>query len=146
MKNSKPLLIGLLTGVLLAVGCAASGAKFVPVESVPESKALVYIYRPNSLIGGAIRYHVSVGDEPVVFLVRGGYFPYFADPGETTFWARTEARAEASEHLKAGETYYLKGGIGMGIGVGRPRLAFEDAREGALAVEKCVLLPEAEKK
>lgn len=135
-----------LTLLVALSGCAASGAAFEAVEAIPESKALVYIYRPNSIVGGAIRYHVSVGDRPIVYLIRGGYFPYLADPGETTFWAQTEARAEVSEYLKAGGVYYLEGGVGVGVAIGRPRLSFVDASEGAEEVAECVLLPAAEKK
>ena len=143
MKKARLPLVGFLTGFLLLVGCAASGPKFAPLDSIPEGKALVYIYRPNSIIGGAIRFHVAVGGERIVYLIRGGYYPYFADPGETTFWARTEAKAETTEYLEAGETYYLKGGVGIGLMVGRPRLSFEDADAGAKAVKKCVLLLQA---
>jgi hypothetical protein len=132
-----------LLAALALSGCAASGAAFQAVDSIPEGKALVYIYRPNSIVGGAIRYHVAVGDERIVYLIRGGYFPYLADPGETTFWARTEAKAEVTEYLKAGGVYYLKGGVGIGVAVGRPRLEFVDAGEGGEEVAECVLLPAA---
>ena len=132
--------------VLLVAGCAASGPRFVPVEAVPQEKALVYIYRNNSIVGGAIRYHVSVGDEPIVHLIRGGYYPYLADPGETTFWAKTEAREEITEYLQAGRTYYLRGSVGMGVVAGRPRFTFEPEDVGAAQVAKCVLLPRAEAK
>ena len=144
MKRSTLVRGALLVGLLFLAGCAASGAKFTPIDAIPEGKALVYIYRPNSLMGGAIRYHVAVGDEQIVYLVRGGYYPYLADPGETTFWARTEARADVTEVLEPGETYYLQGGVGIGVAVGRPRLAFVDAERGAREVAACVQLPPAE--
>ena len=138
------LRLGTLLAALVALsGCAASGAAFKAVDTIPEGKALVYIYRPNSIVGGAVRYHVAVGDERIVYLIRGGYFPYLAGPGETTFWARTEAKAEITEYLKAGQVYYLKGGIGAGVALGRPRLEFVDAGEGREQVEDCVLLPAA---
>ena len=48
-----------------------------------------------------------------------------------------------TEYLEAGETYYLKGGIGIGLAVGRPRFSFENADVGAREVADCVLLPPA---
>lgn len=138
------ILLLMSTLLLFEAGCAASGAAFQSIGQTPEGKALVYIYRPNSMLGGAIRYHVAVGDERIVYLIRGGYFPYLADPGETEFWARTEAKTSVSENLRAGQTYYLKGGVGVGLGVGRPKLEFVSEEAGKPQVEKCVLLPPAE--
>ena len=117
--------------------------RFVRRQSPPRA-TLVYIYRPNSIVGGAIRYHVADGDTKIVYLIRGGYFPYLADPGEREFWAQTEAKATVTENLKAGHTYYLQGGIGIGVAVGRPRLAFVSEESGKAAVAKCRLLPAAE--
>jgi hypothetical protein len=38
-----------IVGILLTLGgCAASGPAFRQVDLVPEQKALVYVYRPNS--------------------------------------------------------------------------------------------------
>jgi hypothetical protein len=131
--------------VLWLGGCAAGGAAFQPVDRIPTEKALVYIYRPNSIVGGAIRYHVADGEIPVVYLIRGGYFPYFAEPGEHTFWARTESRSEVTTDLHPGETYYLRGRIGAGIAVGRPSLEFVEPSIGAKEVRKLKLLPPAER-
>jgi len=130
--------------LFLVLGCAASGASFRPIESIPEGKAVVYIYRPNSLIGGGIRYHVAVGNQRIVYLIRGGYFPYLAEPGETEFWARTEAKETITSDFKAGEVYYLKGTVGIGLAVGRPRFEFVSQEIGAEEVAKCKLLPAAQ--
>ena len=129
--------------LLLPLGCAASGATFQPVADVPQGKSLVYIYRPNSIVGGAIRYHVAVGNQRVVYLIRGGYFPYIAEPGETEFWARTEAREAITTDLEPGKVYYLKGTVGVGFAVGRPRLEFVDESVGSQEVSECKLLPAA---
>lgn len=94
------------------------------------------------LVGtGAIRYHVAADDERVVYLIRGGYFPYFANPGETTFWAQTEAKSEVTKDLYHGDIYYLRGTITVGIGVGRPNLEFVAADFGQREIQKLKLLP-----
>lgn len=128
----------------LCLGCATSGPAFQPVSEIPPDKALVYIYRPSGFIGGGVRYHVSAGVERIVYLKPGGYFPYLAEPGETEFWGMTEARETITNDLEPGRTYYLKGSVGIGIAIGRPRFEFVDEERGAREVAECKLLPPAD--
>lgn len=125
--------------LLALAGCAAKGPAFRPAQEVPPNKALVYIYRLGGM-GSGVTYTVKTGDEEIVSLSSGGYYPYLADPGEREFWARTEAKATATEQLRAGETYYLKGGIGIGFFVGHPKLAFVSRAVGESEVKDCNLL------
>ena len=146
MQTPRFIPLGIVTLCLsLAAGCAASGPAFKPPEMIASDKALVYVYRPNSIIGGAIRYHVMVGEEPIVYMIRGGYFPYQASPGEIEFWAQTEAKASASADLAAGNTYYLQCGIAPGIGIGRPTMKLVGAQEAMQELPDTVLLPPADK-
>jgi hypothetical protein len=96
------------------------------------------------LIGGAISYTVQAGNEKIVYLKRGGYYPYFANPGETEFWASTEAKTSVTQMIEAGKTYYLQGGIGIGLVAGRPKLNFVDEAQGKAEVAECKLLDKAE--
>jgi hypothetical protein len=127
--------------VATAVGCASLGEPYQPVSAVPADKALVYIYRPKSFVGAAISYTVHVGNVPAVKLVNGGYTTFIADPGETEFWAKTEARSSVTEFLKAGNVYYLKGGVGIGLVAGRPKLGFVSAQAGQLEIASCRTIP-----
>ncbi len=138
MKALTNLLVALAVAGTLA-GCAA-GPKFTPLQERPEEKALVYIYRPGKWLGGGVVYTVKSGDEEIVPLKAGGYYPYLAAPGEREFWARTEARASVTEQLRAGETYYLRGGVGVGFFVGHPKLAFVNREEGEREIKDCNLL------
>lgn len=144
MTRARTLLLAALVVLPIVHGCAARGAAFRKVEQIPADRALVYIYRPNSIVGGAIRYYVSVDERRIVYLIRGGYFPFLATPGETQFSAQTEGRVTATGDLIAGQTYYLRGGINPGIGIGRPSLEFVSAEVGAADIGTCVLLPPAE--
>jgi len=129
--------------VLLCIGCAASGPRFEAVTEIPREKALVYIYRPYTVLGSGVRYHVAAQGSDIVYLEPGGYFPYFAEPGEVEFWAETEARESITTDLEPGETYYLKGSVGIGVMIGRPRLEFVDGSRGAEEVAECKRLPPA---
>ncbi|MEE4260855.1 MAG: DUF2846 domain-containing protein [Bacteroidales bacterium] len=86
--------------------------KFEPVEEIPEGKALVYIYRPGSMVGAAVHYSVNANEEKVsdAHLKNKTYLVYFADPGRYTFWAQvTNTRREVDLDVEAGKTYYIKG-------------------------------------
>lgn len=127
----------LITGL---TACAASGTPFT-AAALRDDRALVYIYRSKTLMGSAVTYDVRVGNTEIVTVKPGGYYPYFAAPGETEFWARTETRAAATENLRAGQTYYLKAGLGIGLFVGHPKLQFVPEGVGQQEIWRCKLLP-----
>jgi hypothetical protein len=131
--------------VLFLSGCA-SGPKFAPVVSVdvPPGKALVYIYRTPSFAGSAVQYAVNAGERKIVQLQNGGYYPYICDPGSIEFWAATEARASLTIDVAAGETYYLRGSLGIGFFVGHPKLQLIPAEQALSEIADCVLIPGAD--
>ncbi len=86
--------------------------KFEPVKEIPEGKALVYIYRPGSMVGAAVHYTVNANDEKVseAHLRNKTYLVYFPEPGRYTFWAQvTNTRREVDLDVEAGKTYYVRG-------------------------------------
>lgn len=128
---------------LLLNGCATLGPIYQKVDTIQEGKALVYIYRPSSFIGGGISYNVKVGETVIATLYSGGYYPYLAKPGETEFWAQTESKSSVTLDIKPGQTYYIKGTVGVGFFVGRPRLIVVSSDVGAREIAECKLIPEA---
>lgn len=133
---------GLLVSAFLLPGCATLGPPFQKVEKIPDNMGLVYIYRPAKLMGGAIAYEVEANKVLVTHLPAGGYYPYFAKPGEIEFSAQTESKSAVTIDVKAGETYYIKGTIGIGFFVGRPHLIVVPREEGAKEIAECKLIPE----
>ncbi len=108
----------LLTIVLFILGMSigfAQGYKKVPfqeVKEIPEGKALVYIFRPSSMVGAAVHFTVNANDQKVSeqHLRNGTYLVFFADPGQYMFWATVSTnRAEVIVDLEAGNTYYIEG-------------------------------------
>jgi len=86
--------------------------KFSPVKEIPEGKALVYIYRPGSMVGAAVHYTVHANDDKVSenHLRNKSYLVFFAEPGRYTFWAQvTNTRREVDLDVEAGKTYYVRG-------------------------------------
>jgi len=137
-------LLRVVSVLALCFGCATSGPAFQAVSEIPQDKALVYIYRPSGFIGAGVRYHVAARGDSIVYLEPGGYFPYLTEPGEIEFWAKTEAKETITTDLVPGQTHYLKGSVGIGVVIGRPRFEFVDEARGAREVSKCKLLPPAD--
>jgi hypothetical protein len=97
---------------LFFISNSAFSQKFMPVEEIPEGKALVYIYRPGSMVGAAVHYTVNANDEKVseYHLRNNTYLIFFAEPGRYTFWAQvTNTRREVDLDVEAGKTYYVRG-------------------------------------
>jgi hypothetical protein len=141
----KRIISQIAAGILLttAIGCAPTlGYAYKRVETTPSSKALVYIYRPSDMMGGAVYYDVKANGKVVTTLYRGSYYPYVTDPGEIEFSAKTEASDEVTIDAKANQTYFLKGSVGLGFFVGHPHLTVVPAEEAEKEIVDCKLLPE----
>ena len=115
-------IIFLISTLLMITGCASLGKSFEVVEAVPPDKALIYFYRPGAFVGGGAYYDIIVNDKLVCTMYNGGYYPYFVDPGKINITASTEVTRELTFVAKTNQIYYVKGGITMGILVGRPSL------------------------
>jgi len=139
MKKRSLVLLLLLIGLFLLSSCA-SGPAFKKVETIPENMGLVYIYRPGKAMGAAVSYQVKANGVPIIRLNPGGYYAYLAKPGEIEFSAKTESTSSITIDVKPGETYYLKGTIGIGFFVGRPHLVVVTPEVGEQEVVKCKLL------
>lgn len=130
-----------LAGVgLLLGGCATLGPKFTPDTAVQSNRATVYIYRPGSL-GAAVHPHVTANGVPLAELQPHGYFVYHAAPGELELAAKTEATTSVTLDVKAGQTYYVQGSIGLGFFVGHPHLVVVSNDVGEKEIAECKLVP-----
>lgn len=141
----KRVISQIAAGLLLctAIGCAPTlGQVYKNVEAVPNNKALVYIYRPSGMMGGSVYYDVKANGKVVTTLYSGSYYPYFTDPGEIEFSAKTEASDEVTIDAKANQTYFLRGSVGLGFFVGHPHLTVVSPEEAATEIVDCKLLPE----
>ncbi len=122
---------------ILTFVCASTSVfsqKFEPVEEIPDGKALVYIYRPGSMVGAAVHYTVNANEEEVseAHLKNKSYLVYFADPGRYTFWAQvTNTRREVDLDVESGKTYYIKGDC--------CEFMIPDIKEAEKDIQKCKL-------
>lgn len=147
-KNETKIIIiaALFACMLFLNGCGPTlGQIYQKADTVPENMGMVYIYRPSSFVGGGISYDVKVAETPVVTLYNGGYYPYLSKPGEVEFWAETESKSSVTLDIKAGESYYIKGTVGVGFIVGRPHLMLVSQEVAESEISKCKLIPEKNK-
>jgi len=145
MSSRRLLYAALATGAMtvLLSGCATLGPAYTPDANAPRDKGTVYVYRPKAFGGGAISYTVSANGTELSSLPAGGYFVYYATPGETEFSAKTEAKTSVTVDVKPGQTYYVQGTIGMGVFVGHPHLTQVTSDVGAKEIASCKLVPPA---
>lgn len=120
MKNSKNNLLIILLIVM-------TGAWATPVFSVdvPEAKpdeALIVFYRVKKFAGAGIPVGVHYSGGSVGTLSNGASFHKYFNPGEYTFWSKVITESSVTLNVTAGETYYIRGDVTMGLVVGRPKL------------------------
>lgn len=138
MKFSKLLL---LVPTLFLAACAASGTPFQRITDIPKDKGVVYVYRPNSIMGAAVHYDVhAANDEVICDLIRNGYCLYYAKPGELELWGKTESKSSITVDVKSGQEHFVKGGLSMGFMVGRPNFSAVDNKTALEEIAECVLL------
>jgi hypothetical protein len=108
----KTIFRNLLLVTLIFTCNSVFSQKFSPVDSIPTGKALVYIYRPGSMVGAAVHYSINANDDKVSesHLKNNSYLIFFAKPGRYTFWAQvTNSRRAVDLDVEAGKTYYVRG-------------------------------------
>jgi hypothetical protein len=138
----------LLSSFLLLTGCATIAGPmwllspvYSKVDKIPDDAGLVYFYRPLALFGFAMAYDVKTGENVITTLYNGGYYPYFSAPGEIEFWALAEQKSSVTLDVKAGQTYYIKGEVGLGFIVGRPHLMVVAPEIAEKEIVDCKLIP-----
>lgn len=73
----------LLLGVLLS-GCIPTGQPFAPIKDMTSNQAVIYLYRPYNMVGGARMYTIWVDQKKMGKLSNGAYEPFVVAPGSHT--------------------------------------------------------------
>lgn len=111
---------------LAAPAPASAGPAIADTGDVLASgKGRVIFYR-SSAIGVLIGCAVHENDLTLSSLPYGKYFVRDFDPGIHTFMVESESKQTLRMEVEAGETYYVKCAIGMGLVLGRPNLSPSD--------------------
>lgn len=112
--------------MLLLLLNACSGKTYTKLSEsidIPKDKAVIYFFRPSSMGGAAINFHVhDENNKPVGFLGNGDSFYITVEPGRHHFLARAVSKNNLYITVEAGKMYFIKGYTKMGLVVGRPHL------------------------
>lgn len=106
-----------------AAAAASANALIAPA---PADKGQIVFYRESKLMGAAIGFKVREGDTELGKLRSGKYFVALVEPGRHEYNMQGEVKDVLPLEVEAGETYYVKASISMGILAGRPNLAPSD--------------------
>jgi len=132
VNKAKALSLMVSVGAVIALsGCGASGQQFAGFATPKQDRGLVYVYRPSGFFGGGVYYdiHVTNPSTPDFIageLVNGSYVQIDMPSGESEIWGQTESKSAVTVDVKKGETYCVRGGVGIGFLVGRPNLEIVD--------------------
>ncbi len=136
------ILIIAVSMLTVTVGCTAIGGKKFVKTTPPEGKAVVYVYRPRTFVGGAVVYPIFVNNRKVTTLPHTAYYAYVTDPGEVYVSAKTpENEAHVKLQVKAGHDYYIKGGTATGQFSGRATLDQVHPDQGREEIKDCAYYP-----
>jgi len=106
-------------GAPAAAAAAAAAAANASAEShippAPADKAQVVFFRTGAYAGAATWFKVRENDAELGKLSNQSYFVALLDPGAHTFTSATENKTHLKMELDAGETYYVRGTLQMGV-------------------------------
>ena len=121
----------LVVSLFLFTGCGAKGPKFTEFSKPKPNQGLVYVYRPSGFVGAGVYYdiHVTNPSNPDFIageLTNGSYLEIDVPKGESEIWGKTEAKSSVTLDIKEGDIQCVRGGVGIGLIVGRPILEVVD--------------------
>ena len=163
---SKYFVYGILFVMGFMVACSSLGTQYVPIKTIPEGQALVYIFYPESKAPGSKArakspvFMISDSGNPIVTVEKGGYYPYFVKSGALTLTSELSFNYLTSGILDValapknniqlkvdpGQTYYLEGvplnrvDILQGVWELKFNQIFDEFN-AQLVLEECKLLP-----
>jgi len=119
--NKRHFILSLGSLPLLSA-CVPSGTINSQTEQpkIPQGKALIVFYRPAAFAGGAIRFNINHAEGPVGQLISGSVLYKTVSPGAQTFWSQVISQDAITINATAGQTYYVRGDVKMGLYAGRP--------------------------
>jgi hypothetical protein len=104
-----------LLGVIgiVAIGCAVQGQPFEKITS-PPGTAVIYVYRPYSYVGSALRPAVTCGED-TARIGPGGYHTFVVPAGEKVVCSiQTDGGADEVEFQTERRSYYVREELGWG--------------------------------
>ncbi|WP_271680560.1 DUF2846 domain-containing protein [Thermomonas mangrovi] len=105
---------------------AAAAASSALIPAPQAGKGQVVFFREKKFVGAAMSYKVREGETELGKLSNGSYLVLEVEPGTHQYHMQGETKDVLTLEVEAGETYYVQGGISMGVLAGRPNLSPSD--------------------
>ena len=119
----KRLAVLLSMVVALALASSAWAAPAFVEASVPDGKALIYLYRPGAIFS-SLNPTLLAKDGPIGVLPLSSFLSYTSDPGTVKLWFVAATSASLKVEAVAGHVYYVKCAI-INVGTNMFSLTFE---------------------
>ncbi len=105
--------LGIRAAGLLVVAASCRGPSGPPVEPAhpakrPADRAVVYVYRPTSLLPGSERCNVKMNESVAGGLGPGQYTYVIVKPGHTRFEGSDTEAAFVTVNLEPGREYFIR--------------------------------------
>lgn len=104
----------------------AASAQPVQLPPPPPGKGQVVFYRKPLFSLVPFNWIAREGTAEICEMVAGAYCIATVDPGTHTYEVHSEAKNDLTLEIDAGETYYVIGGISMGLIVNHPNISPAD--------------------
>ncbi len=101
----------------------------VRLDDPPAGKALIVFFRKWEYFGVAVSYIVREGHAEIGRLSAGTYFVAVVDPGLHTYTVHAERHNDMQIVAEAGEIYYVRYAMDVGIVLYQPTLEPTEQRE-----------------
>jgi len=136
-------LLVFLLGVVatFGFGCAVQGQPFEKVTS-PPGNAVIYVYRPYSYAGSALRPAVTCGED-TARIGPGGYHAFIVPAGEKVVCSIQTDTADEVEFQTVRRSYYVREELGWGVMTATPHLNPVDTDKAQTEIQSCVLEPQS---
>lgn len=98
----------------------------------PANQGQIIFYRPGGLLmapGCMVREGEGSSEVRLSKLTQNRYFVHYADPGTHRYWAKNLSKDAVNLEIEAGETYFVRCEIAVGLMSGNPNLAPSNAAE-----------------
>ncbi len=121
-------------------GCAVQGQPFEKIPS-PPGNAVIYVYRPYSYGGSALRPAVTCGED-TARIGPGGYHAFIVPAGEKVVCSMQTDTADEVEIQTERRSYYIREELGWGLLTATPHLNPVDTDAAQTEIQSCVLEPQ----
>jgi hypothetical protein len=110
-----------------------------PAAAESTADAVVYVYRPDKLMGKALEPSVFVDETEVARMDNGRYFTVRLKPGKHMVHMTSKKKGFAID-MGPGQNYYFRVGLEMGMWKGQGKLTLEDADKAIPEIKKLKFL------